>query len=421
MTRAATPRFAGTLAVVVGSWVAAVATGRVELLVLAVPFALSVAWSLCAEPDAPFEAAVTLESDRCLEGDPVDASIVLTCAEALPDVLVGLGLPPGSEAPHGAVRSGAVARGDAFETTVTFAPRSWGLHRVGPVVLRSYAPGRLFYRERIQPHAARLEVYPGFERTRRAIVPPRSQVFTGNWVSRVTGEGIEFAEVRSFVPGDRIRSVNWRASSRRPVLAVNVSHQERNADVVILIDTFASFGRRGRTSLDLSVRAAAGLALHYLAHRDRVGLVTFGGMVHWLTVATGERQLHRIIEYLLKVNATTSYAWKDLDSLPYRTLPPQAFVIACSPLVDARTLRAIVDLDARGYPVAVLDTLPEEDVEPGDSEEDALAYRVWRLVREGTRDDLTSRGIPVSTWTGGEDLEAALVRFPRRRVRVVRR
>ena len=421
MTRAATPRFAGSVAAVVASWAGAVVTGRVEILVLGVPFALSIAWSLCTEADAPLEAAVALGNDRCLEGDRVDVSVVATSARRQHDVLAGLSLPAGSEAPDGPVRSGAVAPGRAFETTVSFVPRSWGVQRVGPVVLRSYAPGRLFYRERSEQHVARLEVYPAFQQTRRAIVPPRSQVFSGNLVSRTAGEGIEFAEVRSFVPGDRIRRVNWRVSARRQVLAANVAHQERNADVVILIDTFASIGRRGRTSLDLSVTAAAALALHYLGHRDRVGLVTFGGMVHWLTVAAGQRQLYRIVEYLLNVNVSVSYARKDIEGLPRRTLPPQAFVVACTPLVDVRTFRALVDLDGRGFPVAVLDTLPEEDVDSGTSEEDALAYRVWRMEREATREDLTARGIPVVAWTGEEDLEAALVRFPRRSARVARR
>jgi uncharacterized protein (DUF58 family) len=421
MTRAATPRFAGSVAFVVGSWTVALLSGRIEFLLLGVPFALSIAWSALAAVEVPLEAALSLDTDRCLEGDRVDASVVVTSPRRAADVLVGLTLPPGSRSPDGPAHSGAVAPGKPFEASVGFVAGAWGVHPVGPVALRSYGPGRLFYDESVDRYVEKLEVYPAFQRTRRAVVPPRSQVFTGNYVSRIAGEGIEFAEVRQFVPGDRIRRVNWRVSSRRQELSVNVAHQERNADVVIVIDTFARIGPRGRTSLDLSVTAAAALALHYLGHRDRVGLVTFGGMLHWLTVAGGQRQLYRIVDYLLKVDVSVSYAWKDIETLPHRTLPPQAFVIACTPLVDERMLRALADLDARGFPVTVVDTLAEDDVPAGRSAEDELAHRVWRLEREATRFDLTARGIAVVGWTGASDLEEALVRLPRRPRRTARR
>ncbi|MDQ3983013.1 MAG: DUF58 domain-containing protein [Actinomycetota bacterium] len=420
MTRAATPRFAGSVAFVAAAWLAAMPTGRIEILLLGVPFALSIAWSALADRRALLDAALSLDTDRCLEGESVEASIAVTSTGRADDVLVGLRLPPGSRSADGPVRSGTVAPGKPLDAIIGFVAGAWGVHRVGPVALRSYGPGRLFYDERADEHSAGLEVYPAFQRMRRGIVPPRTQVFTGNYVSRVAGEGIEFAEVREFVPGDQIRRVNWRVSSRRQQLSVNVAHQERNADVVIVIDTFARIGPRGRTSLDLSVTAAAALARHYLGHRDRVGLVTFGGMLAWLGAAAGRRQLHRIVGYLLKVDVSVSYAWKDIDTLPYRTIPPQALVVACTPLVDRRMLRALVDLDARGFPVTVVDTLAEDAVPAGPSTEDRLAHRVWRLEREATRVDLTSRGIAVVAWDGSGDLEEALVRLPRR-PRVVRR
>ena len=47
-------------------------------------------------------------------------------------------------------------------------------------------------------------------------------------MARAKGDGIEFADIRPFVPGDRVRRINWRASARRPGLWVNESHPERN-------------------------------------------------------------------------------------------------------------------------------------------------------------------------------------------------
>ena len=85
-------------------------------------------------------------------------------------------------------------------------------------------------------------------------------------------------------------------------------HPERNTDVVIFLDTFVEARREDAGTLDLAVRAAATLAERYLAHRDRVGLVVFGGILNWLTPATGIVQRYRIVDALLDAEILLSYA-----------------------------------------------------------------------------------------------------------------
>lgn len=419
MERYATPRLAGALGLAGVALVAALLTGRLESLALGVPFVAAVAVGVWERRDpAPPGVSVVLDPPRCLEGDEVTATVSVVSDETAPDVLVGLRLPPGSRATAGSVARIALTGGEAAEEHVVFAAGRWGVHEFDRVPVRIYGRGRLFYWESEVETPAKLRVYPAFETTRRGAAPPRLQAYAGNYVSRASGEGIEFAEVRRFTPGDRIRRINWRVSSRRGDLFVNVAHHERSADVVVLIDTFERIGAPGRSSLDLAVRAAAALARRYLAHRDRVGLVTFGGMVHWLAAAGGARQLDRIVDYLLRVEATASYAWKDVDTLPAKTLPPRSLVVALTPLVDARVLFAIRDLRGRGFPVVVVDTLAEEEVPPGASPEDRVAHRVWRLHREAVRTELASHGVAVARWNGREDLESVLLRLPLRHGRV---
>ena len=121
-------------------------------------------------------------------------------------------------------------------------------------------------------------------------------------------------------------------------------HPERNTDVVLFLDTFAEARREDRGTLDLGVRAAASLASLYLQEKDRVGVVSFGGVLNWLTVTSGTTQLYRIVDALLDAEIVLSYAWKDLDVIPPRTLPPRALVIALSPLLDERAVGALLDL-----------------------------------------------------------------------------
>ena len=148
-----------------------------------------------------------------------------------------------------------------------------------------------------------------------------------------------------FVPGDRIRHVNWRASARRGELWVNEYHAERNADVVIFLDSFAEARRGGRSTLDPAA-ARGGEPRRRVTSRakDRVGFVAFGGMLNWLLPCDRHAQLYRIVDAMLDTQIILNYAWKEIDVMPQRTLPPQALVLALTPLLDERSSDALLDL-----------------------------------------------------------------------------
>ena len=152
--------------------------------------------------------------------------------------------------------------------------------------------------------------------------------------------------------------MNWRATARRGVPWVNESHPERNSDVVLFLDTFAEARRGAAGSLDASVRAAGALAELYLREKDRVGVVSFGGVLNWLTVWSGPVQLYRIVDSLLDAEIWLSYVWKDIDVIPTRTLPPRALVLALTPLLDDRAIGALADLRTRGFDLAIIEVYP---------------------------------------------------------------
>ena len=170
------------------------------------------------------------------------------------------------------------------------------------------------------------------------------------------------------------------------------------------------------------MRAAATLAGRYLARRDRVGLVTFGGILRWLEPGGGLVQRYRLIDALLETGVEFSYAWKDVNIIPARTLPPKALVIAVTPLLDQRSIAALLDLRARGHDLAVVEVSPEDIVVPGDGL-DALAYRLWLLQRAELRARFERSGVAVARWTEELPLDAGLegVRAFSRRARLSRR
>lgn len=422
MTAAAIPKLTRAVGFGGAALFAGLVLGRAELVVVAVPLLVYAAAGVAMARPPSLRVAVELSAYRCLEGDHITATVGIECEAGCDDLEIGVVVPAGLEVVDGSARALLSLRpGQSTTHSLVLRAARWGNYRVGVVALRAFSPGRMLSFESVRDVRQGLRVYPRLETLAKAVVPPRTQVFAGNQVAPVAGSGIEFADVRQFSRGDRIRHVNWRVSSRGADVFVNVYHPERNADVVLFLDAFGDFGPAGTSSLDLTVRGAASLARHYLVQRDRVGLVGFGGILNWLTPSMGQTQFFRIVDYLLDVEATLSYAWKDVRTLPLRTLPPSALVIALTPLVDERALGALEDLSARGFPVVAIDVLPEHLIPAGADLEGRVAHRAWLLQRDALRVELGSAGVPVLAWSGRGSLAAVLAAAPDLRRASVRR
>jgi uncharacterized protein (DUF58 family) len=239
--------------------------------------------------------------------------------------------------------------------------------------------------------------------------PFETQAATGSQVSRHRGEGIEFADVRPFLPGDRPRSINWRATARRGVPWVNERHPERTTDVVLFVDSFVDVRGERASTLDLAVGAAASLAGAYLRQRDRVGLVGFGGFVQWLRPGSGQAALYRLLDTLMETQVFATVAWKGIRHLPPRTLPPKALIVALTPLLDERAVAALFDLLARGYDLAIVEVSPMAGAQAAAGGWEPLARRLWALERETLRHRYQRLGAAVVEWTQGVHLQQVLL------------
>lgn len=420
MTRTDSPRlvvYAGLAAI---GLIAGLAAGRVELVALAAPFALAAAVGASLAREPQLRGTLALDRERALEGEDVRATLEVSGGDITARIDVLLPLP--DELRERDRRNPAGVRGSAGQVELTLRCHRWGAFRIGPALVRARDVLAFHTWEAAVGAGRPLRVYPSVETMRSLLEPLETQVYVGNQVSRTRGDGIEFADIREWHPGDRLRRVNWRASARRGELWVNEQHPERNTDIVLFLDTFtdARLGMRG--TLDQTVRAAASLAHRYLQRKDRVGVVSFGGFVSWLLPASGTRQLYRIVDSLLQMGIVLSFATKNLDVLPPRTLPPRALVLALTPLLDSRSTAALLDLRARGFDLVVVEVSPVPFVQPFGDELSALSYRLWSLSREAQRAQFEWAGIPIVAWTDGEALDAVLeeVRAFRRYARPVR-
>jgi uncharacterized protein (DUF58 family) len=405
VTRHVSPRLAAYAALAAAGLLAGLVLGRVELIALAAPFVLAAVAAPALARTPELRVYLALDRERALEGDVATATLALNGDSPRVDVLLELPLELETESAN--PRAVALP-GEPRTLELPLRCVRWGAFLLGQPLVRAHDRlGFYAWEARIGGHAA-LRVYPSVE-TLHALLPPlETQVFVGNQVSRAKGDGIEFADVRAWAPGDRTRRINWRATARRGELWVNEQHPERNTDVVLFLDTFTDvrWGRRG--TLDLTVRAATSLAHRYLQRKDRVGLVSFGGFLSWLLPASGTRQLYRVVDSLLQMDIVLSFAARGVDVLPPRSLPPKALVIALSTLLDPRSAKALLDLRARGFDLVVVEVSPVPFVDPGDGELEHLSYRLWRLSREALRARYEQAGVPVVEWNDGVPLNVPL-------------
>lgn len=402
-------RVRGLLALAGAGVVAALASGRPELAVLTTPVLVFIGIGLVLASEPELSATIEFERTRLLEGEPVRATVTLrnegtaaTEVELVPLTSAHLALEP-----DGAI---LLRLASGTETQIRFSarPERWGAHSLGPLVVRARDPVGLMTWDRRLGRRVMLRAFPREQRLRDLVGPLHTQPYLGAHVARARGEGIEFADIRPFTPGDLVRRINWRATAKRGALCVTERHPENASDVVLLLDTFEEARAGAHGTLDAAVRATASLARAHLARRDRVALVDFGGSLRWLEPAFGSVQLYRIIDALLASEIALSYAWRTVAGIPRGVLPPAALILAVTPLLDERSISLIADLRTRKRDVSVIEVSPLGHTPPGPTAVDALAYRLWQLQREALRARLQALGIGVASWQEEDGLGPAV-------------
>jgi len=388
----------------------AVVARRPEFAGLAAPALLLLAAGRARRRPPRITVRAEPTTRRAFEGErlAVDVALDMTGAgDADGEYSVRWRLHPGVEiAPVGPTAA------DGRQARFVVSPERWGRRQIGTLEVTLRDRWRL-----AEGHASmtlpRIDCYPAPAPQRTTVVLRRLPNRLGEHPARTSGEGIEFSGVREYVPGDRQRSINWAASTRRGRLQVNTFAAERSQDVVLLVDSTSDVGEPGSSALDLALRGAGAAARAYLEARDRVGVITYQWSgATWLAPALGRRQVYRIIDSMLASDA--GYArGASFSRLPRAALPPGALVVVFSPLLDQRFVEALRDMRERGFSLLVVDVLNTEP--PARRRpEDRMARRIWRMEQEAIRFSLRELGVPVVHWNGEESLDLPLAAHTRR-------
>ncbi|MFM9055196.1 MAG: DUF58 domain-containing protein [Bacteroidota bacterium] len=129
-----------------------------------------------------------------------------------------------------------------------------------------------------------------------------AQIFSGEYHSAFKGRGMAFSEVREYVHGDDVRNIDWNVTARFGHPYVKVFEEERELNVMLLVDVSDSgmFGSRDSFKRDLVTELSAVLAFSAIHNNDKAGVILFSDRIErFIPPKKGKTHILRIIRELL--------------------------------------------------------------------------------------------------------------------------
>ncbi|AKS33910.1 DUF58 domain-containing protein [Mycolicibacterium goodii] len=381
---------------------------RWHLVIFAAPLLGALCSSYWQRPRVTVEVAGEPGTVRCFENETVEVSVRVRVSAGA-DACLRAGSVQG-------LRLDPAGGAGAQEVAVTASASRWGRYPLR-AHLTVTAPGGLLTATGTVD-AAELYVFPlaapHLTPMPRAELPDR----LGTHLTRHTGPGVEYADVRAYVPGDHLRTVNWPVSARRGRLHVTERLTDRGGDVVVLIDTHDQAPGPATQATERTARGAAQVVQSALRSGDRAGIVALGGrQPRWLGLDIGRRQFYRVLDAIL--GAGGGFETTTGTLAPRAAVPPGAIVVAFSTLLNTEFAFALIELSKHGHTVVAVDVL---EGAPFDAPEglDPLIPRLWALQRSAMYRDMSTIGIDVVHWRHDIPLQDVMRLIPDRHRRGAR-
>ena len=396
----------------------ALVLGRPALLVIVAPLALLAVLQLIHRPGSDPRPSRRLELGALHEGQGTRSLLTI---EAPDDVETVTRITALSESVAMRPVRGSFTYLASRPRELEVSPRRWGRRILGEEKVGLFAPWAGYRWGPVTLPAQELFVLPAAPPYHSRAEAPQPIGLIGAHRSRRVGSGTEFAGIRRFAAGDRLRRINWRVSLRSGELHVVTTRAEEDTALLLVVDALADHGLSGgvggrESSLDRAVRAAAAIAETHVRGGDRVAMrvLSLGGQT--VRYGAGVRHLRRLQGELARIRpgrpAGFDPAALDLGA------PAGTVVMVLSPLLSDEMVTVITRLVRSGLPVMVIDTLPD-DVEPsvGDHTDGQLADLAWRMrlvEREHLLERMGTSGVPIVQWRGPGTLDEVLHQMARR-------
>ncbi len=418
--------------------------GRPDLAVLGVPVALGLVLALSTRPPEMSELPVAVaRADGTVRGNR--STVITTDLFGLQGVQLLSVRTPGADGDPGA---GTTVVGGGCDRTVTTLTRAvpWGEMLLARPDLLAAGADALYLAGPLTGAELYATVAPSVEKVGGFGLPPILGGWAGEHRSRRPGQGGDLIDLREFAPGDRLRSIHWRAYARHQKLFVRRTQSDADTEFVLCLDTRFEILPKTRapltgrqryravlsaarlrlrrfwaglfrvatptdgpdplapvSSIDLTVAAATAVTAAQLKAGDRVGVLDLSAVRRHVRMGSGSRHLQRVRFQLSQVRASR-LRWMPKPAL--WGLPSSAVVVLLSPLIDDVAVQAAMEAAGRGHQVIVLDVLPAKDL-LATAVRDPHPYAVKEIglllaEREIRLDRLRARAIPVLAWDQGQ-------------------
>ncbi len=143
------------------------------------------------------------------------------------------------------------------------------------------------------------------KKMRRLEIRTRRQVddtLSGQYHSVFKGRGLDFDEVREYVAGDEIRTIDWNVTARAGRPFVKKFTEERELTILLMVDVSASgnFGSAAQSKRELAAEIASVLAFSAIRNNDKVGLILYSdGIEEYVAPKKGRRHVMRLVREIL--------------------------------------------------------------------------------------------------------------------------
>jgi uncharacterized protein (DUF58 family) len=197
-------------------------------------------------------------------------------------------------------------------------PTERGEYHFGAIRIFSASALKLIERRFSFEQGAMLPVYPSFIQMRKYELLAIHNRLTSGGIKKIRriGQTAEFDQIKEYVAGDDIRSINWKATARRDRLMVNKYQDEKSQPVYCLVDMGRNMKMPFEQMALLDYAINASLVISNIAHikNDKPGLITFTHQIHsHIGAERRNSQMKRIIETLY--NQQTNYTESDFERL----------------------------------------------------------------------------------------------------------
>ena len=130
-----------------------------------------------------------------------------------------------------------------------------------------------------------------------------AHIFSGEYHSAFKGRGMAFSEVREYMHGDDIRSIDWNVTARFGHPFVKVFEEERELTVILVVDVSSSgdFGTRTQLKKDLITELCAVLSFSAIQNNDKIGVIFFSNQIEkFIPPKKGKTHILRIIREMIE-------------------------------------------------------------------------------------------------------------------------